>query len=143
MPDWRRATSSSTSIPRRSIPHPVTDRIPDTSADLGDFVEAIRISGQKVPILVRPHPTEPSRYQVAYGHRRLWAAVQLGRSVRAVVRGLNDAELVVAQGQENSARRDLSFIERALYAAKLEEAGFGRETIMAALNIDKTGSALV
>jgi len=120
-------------------PSPVTDRIPDTSADLGDFVEAIRISGQKVPILVRPHPTEPSRYQVAYGHRRLWAAVQLGRSVRAVVRGLTDPELVVAQGQENSARRDLSFIERALYAAKLEQAGFGRETIMAALNIDKTG----
>ena len=56
-----------------------------------------------------------------------------------VVRQMSDAELVVAQGQENSARRDLSFIERALYAAKLEEAGFDRETIMAALNVDKTG----
>jgi ParB family chromosome partitioning protein len=47
--------------------------------------------------------------------------------------------LVIAQGQENSARRDLSFIERALYASKLEEAGFDRETIMAALSVDKTG----
>src|SRR4051812_19015341 len=33
-------------------PSPVADRIPDASADLSDFVEAIRVSGQKVPILV-------------------------------------------------------------------------------------------
>lgn len=119
-------------------PSPVADRMPDAAADLGEFVEAMR-SGQQVPILVRPHPDEDGRYQVAYGHRRVRAARELGRPVRAVVRALSDAELVVAQGQENSARRDLSFIERALYAAKLEEAGFERETIMSALNIDKTG----
>jgi ParB family chromosome partitioning protein len=45
---------------------------------------------------------------------------------------------VVAQGQENNARRDLSYIERALYASRLEEAGYSRETIMAALSVDKT-----
>lgn len=119
-------------------PSPVADRMPDAAADLGEFIEAMR-SGQQVPILVRPNPGEEGRYQVAYGHRRVRAARELGRPVRAVVRALSDAELVVAQGQENSARRDLSFIERALYAAKLEEAGFERETIMSALNTDKTG----
>ncbi len=120
-------------------PSPVADRIPDAAADLSEFVEAIRASGQQVPILVRPHPGRPGRYQTAYGHRRVRAARELGRTVRAVVRSMSDAELVVAQGQENSARRDLSFIERALYAARLEEAGFERDTVMTALNVDKTG----
>ena len=59
--------------------------------------------------------------------------------MRAVVKQLTDQQLVVAQGQENSARTDLSFIERALFAARLEEGGYDRETIMAALSVDKTG----
>lgn len=120
-------------------PSPVADRIADDRTAPSELIELIRESGQQVPILVRPHPAQAGRYQIAYGHRRVGAARVLERPVRAVVRQLSDAELVIAQGQENSARRDLSFIERALYAAKLEEAGFERETIMAALNVDKTG----
>lgn len=120
-------------------PSPVADRIADDRSAPSELVELIRDAGQQVPILARPHPNTPGRYQIAYGHRRVGAARILDRPVRVVVRQLTDAELVIAQGQENSARRDLSFIERALYAAKLEEAGFERETIMAALNVDKTG----
>jgi ParB family chromosome partitioning protein len=69
----------------------------------------------------------------------LRACITLGRRVRAMVRPLSDQELVVAQGQENNAREDLAFIERALFAASLEEGGYTRDTIMAALAIDKTG----
>jgi ParB family chromosome partitioning protein len=50
---------------------------------------------------------------------------------------LSDEQLVVAQGQENSARTDLTFIERARFACRLEERKFTRETIMAALSVDK------
>lgn len=120
-------------------PSPVVDRIADDRASPSELIDLIRESGQQVPILARPHPEKPGRYQIAYGHRRVGAAKALERPVRAVVRQLTDAELVIAQGQENSARRDLSFIERALYARKLEQAGFDRETIMAALSVDKTG----
>src|SRR5215204_6358642 len=120
-------------------PSPIVDRIADDRASPSELIELIRASGQQVPILARPHPDKPGRYQIAYGHRRVGAAKALARPVRAVIRQLSDAELVIAQGQENSARRDLSFIERALYAAKLEEAGFDRETIMAALSVDKSG----
>ncbi|MEH3147382.1 MAG: plasmid partitioning protein RepB [Methylobacterium frigidaeris] len=120
---------------------PVADRIPHEGGGHDDLVESMRLSGQQVPVLVRPHPAEPGRFQTAYGHRRVRAATILGRPVRAVIRPLTDAELVVAQGQENNARRDLSFIERALYAARLEEAGFDRDTIMAALAVDKTGAS--
>ena len=92
-----------------------------------------------MPVLVRPHPHKEGRYQIAYGRRRLKAIAELGGRVRAVVKQLTDQQLVVAQGQENSARTDLSFIERALFAARLEEGGYDRETIMAALSVDKTG----
>ena len=57
--------------------------------------------------------------------------------VRAVVRSLTDEELVVAQGQENSGRTDLTFIERARFAARLEDRKFSRDVIMSALNVDK------
>src|SRR5262249_3435448 len=39
---------------------------------------------------------------------------------------------------ENSARRNLSYIERALFAFKLEAGGFERTVIMKALSTDKT-----
>lgn len=99
---------------------------------------AIASEGQGSPILVRPHPTAEGRYQVAFGHRRLRVAKDLGKPVRAVVKSLSDQELVLAQGQENSVRADLSFIERARFAQSLVELNYGRDVIMAALAIDKT-----
>lgn len=116
----------------------ITDRMAHAAEELATLVESIRANGQQVPILVRPHPEHAGRFQVAYGHRRLRAAAVLAIKVRSVVKELSDAELVVAQGQENSARTDLSFLERALFAARLEKSGFDRETIMSALTIDKT-----
>jgi ParB family chromosome partitioning protein len=116
----------------------IADRMIENSADHASLIDSIREHGQQVPILVRPHPESQGRYQVAYGHRRLRALKELQRNAKAVVRPLTDDQLVVAQGQENSARRDLSFIERASFATKLEERGFSRETIIAALTVDKT-----
>jgi ParB family chromosome partitioning protein len=116
----------------------VTDRMRDDDANYQILLEGIRAKGQDSPILVRPHPETAGRYQVAFGHRRLRAAAELGRPVRAIVRELSDQELVVAQGQENSARADLSFIERARFAWNLEAGGYDRETIISALSVDKT-----
>ncbi len=115
----------------------VKDRLDHDGGTFGEFKRQIEEHGQEVPILVRPHPTRMDRYQVAYGHRRLRALTELGRQVRAVVRELNDADLVVAQGLENSARQDLSYIERALFACRLEDHGFERTTITNALSVDK------
>jgi ParB family chromosome partitioning protein len=110
------------------------DRVARTSdPDYRRLVESIAATGQQVPILLRPHPEVAGRYQVAYGHRRLAAAAELSVPVRAIVRRLTDAELVVAQGKENAERRNLSFIERALFAAELEARGFDRATLHAAL----------
>jgi ParB family chromosome partitioning protein len=117
----------------------IADRLEGSRESHEELVKSIREHGQQVPILVRPHPDKEGRYQIAYGRRRLKAVAELNRPVRAVVKPLTDDQLVVAQGQENSARTDLSFIEKALFAARLEESGFSRDTIMAALTVDKTG----
>ncbi len=118
---------------------PFHDRLADAGPDpVFDGLKAsIADGGQQVPILVRPHPEAEGRYQAAYGHRRLRAARELGQKVRAVVRPLTDAELVVAQGKENLDRADLSFIERAQFAAVLEAQGFDRATIASAVEPNK------
>ncbi|MCJ8507060.1 plasmid partitioning protein RepB [Rhizobium lemnae] len=115
----------------------VSDRLELDPRQLDELADQIREHGQQVPVLLRPHPTREGRYQVAYGHRRVAACQKLGIRVRAVVRSLTDEQLVVSQGQENNARANLSYIERALFAMKLEQRDFSREIIMSALGIDK------
>ncbi len=114
------------------------DRLAEEEDQLDLLKASLRDHGQTVPILVRPHPDREGRYQAAYGHRRLKAARDLGVKIKAVVRALTDEQLVSAQGIENSARRDLSFIERAFFAKTLEDGGFGRPVVMAALSTEKT-----
>lgn len=111
----------------------VKDRLSEDDEAFRALVEAIRARGQDTPILVRPHSKIDCHYQVVFGHRRLRAARELGRNVRAVVKAIDDRTHVIAQGQENSARADLTFIERALFANRLEELGYDREVISTAL----------
>lgn len=119
-------------------PSPFSDRFSDHDrTEIDALITSIRENGQEIPILVRPHPTLAGRYQIAYGHRRLRAVTELGLQVKAFVRELDDSRLVVAQGIENSAREDLSFVERAAFANKLEAAGFQRQLIQSALSVDR------
>lgn len=114
------------------------DRMEVDAEQQSILVESIRHSGQQSPVLVRRVAEAPVRYQLAYGHRRVAACRELGRKVLAIVRPLSDQELLVAQGQENSSRADLSYIERATFAHNLELRGISRETIMLALATEKT-----
>ena len=75
---------------------------------------------------------------VVFGHRRLRVARELGIPVRAVVKPLEDIAHIIAQGQENTARSNLSFIEKALFARKLLDMGQDKVTIKSALTIDDT-----
>ena len=111
----------------------VQDRLADENDDFRELVEAIRVRGQDTPILVRPHSKIDGHFQVVFGHRRLRAARELGRKVKAVVKTIDDRTHVIAQGQENSARANLTFIERALFAKRLEDLGYDRDVISSAL----------
>ncbi|MBK3745022.1 plasmid partitioning protein RepB [Paraburkholderia aspalathi] len=112
----------------------VADRLGDDQEKFHELLEAVRERGQNTPILVRPHPDVDGRYMVVFGHRRVRVARELGLKVRAVVKVLDDKTHVIAQGQENSARANLSFIEKAMFAKRLEEMGYDRETISSALS---------
>lgn len=124
--------------PDLCVPSAIADRVPDvTDATFNAFVDQIREEGQHTPILVRRHPSQSGRYEIAYGRRRTRAAKAIGKPVRAVVRELSDAELVVAQGSENLAREDLSYIERAHFARNMEQAGVARDVILKAMGVHR------
>uniref|UniRef100_UPI00404817E9 ParB/RepB/Spo0J family partition protein n=1 Tax=Yoonia sp. TaxID=2212373 RepID=UPI00404817E9 len=121
----------------------VMDRI-DPSDGLDELVSSIREHGQKVPVLVRR--TEDGALEIVYGRRRLLACRQLGQKVRATVMEMTDEEALIAQGVENNARQDPSFIERALFVAgiirelgKTDETRKNAQTIAyRALQIDES-----
>jgi ParB family transcriptional regulator, chromosome partitioning protein len=115
----------------------IQDRMESTDEAIAGLAEQIKGKGQLVPILVRPHPNVPDRYQIAYGHRRVKAAERLGIKVRATVRKMTDEELIIAQGQENNARLDLTFIEKARFVVALESRGFKRKIIRDALSVNE------
>ncbi len=124
--------------PNKVDPSFLRDRLEDEDPDFESFKEGVRAQGQLQPILVRRHPSEPDRHMIVFGHRRTRACRELGIPVRAVVKELEEIAHVVAQGQENSRRSNLTFIERALLARKLLEMGQSKETIKEALTIDET-----
>ncbi len=115
----------------------ITDRL-ENDAGHAELVESLREYGQQVPVLLRPNPNDPERFQIVYGRRRVAALRELGVPVRALVRVLDDRALIVAQGQENSARRDLSFIEKVNFARQMRDMDYSRKVICDALHVDKT-----
>jgi len=118
----------------------VKDRLDDyTSEEFDSLVASIRENGQAIPVLVRPHPEREGFYQLAFGHRRVAALRILNKRVKALVREMTDDELVIAQGNENLERKDLSFIERALFALRLEERGMSRSVIMSTFGTNSKG----
>ena len=47
----------------------ISDRLSDSDdSDFDALLQSIKANGQLVPILVRPHPEQESKFQVAYGH---------------------------------------------------------------------------
>jgi ParB family chromosome partitioning protein len=114
------------------------DRIGALDDDVADLRESISKHGQQVPILLRPHAKLSGRYQVVYGRRRLAAIRGLGTPIKALIRTLSDEEAVLAQGQENNVRKDPSFLEKALFAGDLEEAGYDARVVQDALNVNRS-----
>ncbi|WP_311273310.1 MULTISPECIES: plasmid partitioning protein RepB [unclassified Rhizobium] len=115
----------------------VADRLSDDGDEYQELKQAIKESGQITPILVRPSSSDGQRFMVVFGHRRLKVARELGISVKAVVKKLDDVTSAIAQGQENSARSNLSFIERAYFAQNLLESGMTKEVVRSSLAIDE------
>ncbi|TPW29231.1 plasmid partitioning protein RepB [Martelella alba] len=133
---------------------PFQDRFendPEVETEIEELAASIAAEGQKIPILVRPHPDGGERYQLAYGHRRLAAIKSLITQsdkpdtirVKAYVRTLSDNDLLIEQSLENGVRENLTWIEQAVWAAKLRDAGFSGGAIGRTLSLSKTPVSLM
>lgn len=119
---------------------PFKDRF-EYDAEADEKFEALKISiateGQRIPILVRPHPTKSDHYQLAYGRRRRDAILAIMAEadrpetikIKAYVRDLTDRQLIEEQTLENGPREDLSWIEKAMWAVQLKGTGLSQRDI--------------
>ncbi|MGR3662594.1 MAG: plasmid partitioning protein RepB [Paracoccaceae bacterium] len=112
------------------------------SEDDSDGFDALKASilenGQQVPILVRRTDTR-GRFESIYGRRRLKACRDLGIKVKANVQEIDDTAALLAKGLENAARRNLSFYEKARFAAAIQSAGHDNATVRKVLNLSPSG----
>jgi ParB family chromosome partitioning protein len=126
--------------PDEVAPSSLQDRFDGSYDDaaIEEIVRSMKESGQIVPGLVRSSKTGDRPYQIVFGRRRLAAAQKLGIKFRAILRDLTDEQAIVFQGEENTNRNDLSFIEKCAFALLQERAGYKRDTIAASLSTGKS-----
>jgi ParB family chromosome partitioning protein len=105
-----------------------------------DFVEDMRRNGQQSPALLRPHPAAAGRFEVCFGHRRLFACKILGTRLRAVVRNLSEAQMAGAAYSENAHRDGVSTLEQSRAFAKYVERGVfpTKQALADALNVSRS-----
>ena len=89
---------------------------------LDELAGSIRQKGIVQPILLRPTPDQPGRFQLVAGERR-WRAAQIAQlhDIPSVVRDLSDSECYEIALIENIQRQDLSVIDEAQGYANLLE----------------------
>ena len=116
-------------------PSPFQPRVAVDPEALSELAASIRARGILQPLLVRPHPTDPPRFQIIAGERRWRAAALAGlHEVPALVRPLSDADAMAAALVENLQRQDLNPLEEAEgYNRLLDEFGLTQETLAAAV----------
>jgi len=99
----------------------------DADADLAADVKA---HGVLEPVLVRPHPKKPGRYDLRAGERRVRACQAAGlETVPALVREMDDAEALRVTVIENLQREDLTPMESALALERLHKHGWDDDAI--------------
>jgi ParB family chromosome partitioning protein len=100
-------------------------------AELAELAASIAERGVLQPILVRPLPGKTGEYQIVAGERRWRAAQQAGlRAIPALVRDLDELEVMEVAIIENVQRADLNALEEARgYAAMSERFNRSAETI--------------
>jgi ParB family chromosome partitioning protein len=115
----------------RIVPNPKQPRRTFVEADLEELTESIRTKGVIQPILVRPDPSQPEMFEIIAGERRWRAARRAGLSmVPAVVREMDDREMLEIAIIENVQRADLNAVEEAeAYKALIDRFGRTQESV--------------
>ncbi len=99
--------------------------------DLESLTQSVRDKGILQPILVRPHPDDPRKFELIAGERR-WLAAQAAKlhEVPVVVRDMADDDALEIALIENIQRQDLSPLEEAeAYRRLMDEFKHTQETV--------------
>lgn len=99
---------------RTISPNPLQPRKEFTADELSELVESIRENGLLQPLVVRPAPGAPDRFELVAGERRFRAIDTLGwKDVSVLVRDVDDETLLVLALVENLQREALNPLEEA------------------------------
>ncbi len=115
----------------RIIPNPKQPRRTFIEAELEELSESIRTKGVIQPILVRPDPANAEMFEIIAGERRWRAARRAGLTVMpAVVREMDDREMLEIAIIENVQRSDLNAVEEAeAYKSLIDRFGRTQESV--------------
>ena len=119
----------------RIRPNPDQPRRDFDEKDLQELAASIREKGVIQPLILRAHPREAGHYEIVAGERR-WRAAQLAgiHELPAVVRDLNDTEVLELAIIENIQRADLNALEEAQgYRQLMDRFGHTQERLAEAL----------
>ncbi len=133
------------SIPLGEIaPNPFQPRSNFSRAELQELEESLRTNGLLQAVTVRPSPAGKG-YQLIAGERRLRAATNLGwKEITAVVRDLDDREMLTLALVENLQRFDLNPIEEAEgYARLIKDFEYTQQSVAEMVGKDRSTVANV
>jgi len=119
----------------RILPNPDQPRRTFTEDALQELTTSIREKGIIQPLILRPDPRNPGGYQIVAGERR-WRAAQRARlhEVPAIVRELDDTEVLELAIIENIQRADLNAVEEAAgYRQLMDRFGHTQEKLAEAM----------
>jgi ParB family chromosome partitioning protein len=116
-------------------PNPQQPRRHFGDRELQELASSIREKGVIQPLILRPHPADSGRYEIVAGERR-WRAAQLAgvHALPALVRDLDDTEVLELAIIENIQRADLNALEEAQgYRQLMDRFGHTQEKLAEAL----------
>ncbi|MFD0982219.1 ParB/RepB/Spo0J family partition protein [Tropicimonas aquimaris] len=112
---------------------------------LQELSDSIRTKGVLQPLIVRPSPRNPDRFEIVAGERR-WRAAQMAQlhEVPVIQRDLSDTEVLEIAIIENIQRADLNSVEEALgYRQLIDRFGHTQEQLAQALGKSRSHIANV
>ena len=134
--DDRPARRLDQNIPVERIePNPEQPRRTFSQDRLEELAASIREKGVIQPLILRRNPRDPEKYEIVAGERR-WRAAQLAQlhEVPAVIRELDDTEVLEVAIKENIQRSDLNPVEEAAgYRQLMDRFGHTQEKLAEAL----------
>ncbi|MDP2955958.1 MAG: ParB/RepB/Spo0J family partition protein [Longimicrobiales bacterium] len=122
------------------VPNPLQPRRTFPDQELDELATSIRENGLLQPLVVRPAPGAPDRFELVAGERRFRAVTRLGwEDVPVLVREASDETLLVLALVENLQREALNPMEEAEgYRSLVERFGMSQADIARAMGKDRS-----